>query len=164
MGYFSLIYFSIVYVFFVFFIIGKQVAGGIVPKAISVSFSVGLNSSYSKVNTIIPYQWELLNTGGAMNISSGIFTAPVAGTYYFAYSGMRYYTAAQSNVALQKNGVTIASSYAPGIGSTTGLSGIQAVFELVPNDTINLMLIYGQISDIVDTFSSAFTGFLVKQS
>lgn len=147
----------------VFCIKGKESPGEVVSKAISVSFSVGINASYSRVNTIIPYQWELLNIGGAMNTSTGIFTAPVAGTYYFAYSGMRYYTAGQSNVALQKNGVTIASSYAPGVGSTACLSGIQAMLELVPNDTINLMLIYGQISDIADTFSSAFTGFLVRQ-
>lgn len=158
------IWLKILYMVVVFCIVGKEVAGEVVPKAMSVSFSVGINASYSKINTIIPFQWELLNTGGAMNSSSGIFTAPVAGTYYFAYSGMRFWTAGQSNVALQKNGVTIASSYAPGVGSTTCLSGIQAMLELVSNDTINLMLVYGQISDIADTFGSAFTGFLVRQN
>ena len=40
----------------------------------------------------INFQVEMLNIGGAMNLTSGRFTAPRNGIYYFAFNGMAEFT------------------------------------------------------------------------
>ena len=53
-------------------------------KSDSVYFSVGRNSSFNS-DTLFTYDYEKLNIGNGMNASSGIFTAPISGTYFFIF-------------------------------------------------------------------------------
>ena len=67
--------------------------------------------AYNSVSTAIPYQVERLNIGNAMNLGSGVFTAPTNGRYFFSF-------VARSNVAvtyiqLCLNGDKFAESYTP---------------------------------------------------
>ena len=45
------------------------------------------NDSFNLDNVPIPFEVEKLNTGGAINLTSGVFTAPRPGTYFFAFTG-----------------------------------------------------------------------------
>lgn len=147
-------------------ITGNQVSNGNVNlKAgkINVSFNVGRNVTYSNVNTIIPFQMELLNTGGAINTTTGIFTAPVAGIYLFSFAGLKQNIAGDSIVSLQKNGVSITSSYAQNLRNFVPHFGTKALLKLAAKDTINLYLASGSLYDDVNGYTH-FTGFLVDQN
>lgn len=57
--------------------------------------------------TVLHYQLEKLNVGGAMNIATGTFTVPTNGVYSFSLTALSIGSAA---VSLHLNGVQIAVS------------------------------------------------------
>lgn len=64
--------------------------GNIEVKTKSVHFHILRNTSFSANQTIVPFEIERFNVGGAMDLKSGIFTAPLSGTYYFQFNGLKY--------------------------------------------------------------------------
>jgi hypothetical protein len=71
--------------------------------------------SFNQTNTPIPFDVEILNVGGAMDMQTGKFTAPRTGTYFFSLSGLGYFPPSSSNqymhLFLLKSGSTIAKAY-----------------------------------------------------
>ena len=63
--------------------------GNIDVKTKSVHFYVQRDKPFSTPNVVIPFELERLNVGGAMNLTTGIFTVPVAGIYHFEFSCLR---------------------------------------------------------------------------
>jgi len=59
-----------------------------VKTSLATYFYVQRKSYYSKTESVIPFDVQLMNVGGAMNLATGIFTAPVAGRYFFTLSGL----------------------------------------------------------------------------
>ncbi|XP_046451016.1 uncharacterized protein LOC124199278 [Daphnia pulex] len=57
-------------------------------KSSPTYFYVQKNSNFNTTNTPIPFEISKLNVGNAMNLASGKFTAPRAGTYYFSFTGL----------------------------------------------------------------------------
>ena len=55
---------------------------------------------FDKINVSIPFQVTQINTGKAMNLKLGIFTAPKAGTYFFSFTGLASYPASNETVFL----------------------------------------------------------------
>lgn len=62
--------------------------GSIDLKTKSVHFNVQRTAEFTDENAIITFEKTKFNLGDAMNIANGVFTAPVAGIYHFAFSGM----------------------------------------------------------------------------
>jgi hypothetical protein len=57
-------------------------------KSAPVHFYVQRNSPFNKTETPIPFELALANEGNAMNLTSGIFTAPRPGIYFFSFTGV----------------------------------------------------------------------------
>lgn len=83
-------------------------------KTLPVYFYVQKLAPYSVDGGIIPFEKTLLNIGGAMNTTAGIFTAPQNGVYSFHFSGIAYYPSygVRVNVvfSLLRNGNIVGSS------------------------------------------------------
>ena len=52
------------------------------------------------MNTPIPFDVAVVNEGNAMNLTSGIFTAPRPGIYFFSFTGHAQFYASSSRVQL----------------------------------------------------------------
>jgi len=79
------------------------------PKT-NISFSVDRSSFKALKDGVLYYDTEHYNVGGGMNLTTGIFTVPVAGTYLFDYSSVTRHKNSNFMVQLQVNGVNVAAS------------------------------------------------------
>jgi hypothetical protein len=67
-------------------------------KSSPTYFSVKRTSPFKTTDTPIPFDFSLVNTGGAMNLTSGVFTAPVAGIYSFSFHGLAEFQETKSTI------------------------------------------------------------------
>ena len=70
-------------------------------KSAPVHFYVQRNSSFSTGGIPIPYDLAVVNEGNAMDLTSGIFTAPATGIYFFSFTGNAQFPASSSLVYLR---------------------------------------------------------------
>ena len=75
--------------------------GQVDVKSSPVYFYVQRNNYFNTTVTPIPFDVERLNAGGAMNLSSGKFTAPRDGIYEFSFMGSAYFPASSSTATLR---------------------------------------------------------------
>ncbi len=86
------------------FTVNETLIGNVGVKTKIVHFYVQRNTSFS-TNSIIPFELERLNVGGAIDLATGVFTAPVDGIYHFEFSGVNKHKSANYfYVFLQLNG------------------------------------------------------------
>ena len=116
----------------------------------------------------MPFEKEYLNLGGGMNLASGVFTAPKAGTYAFFFKGDGYEKgsgyAGLGDASLQRNGANIAFGHSGIIGATDGYStlSVHATLKLNKGDKITVNHNGGTIySD--SSFDIHYTGFLLDE-
>ena len=105
-------------------IVSETLFGSVDVKSKSVYFYVQRTSEFSLSNVVLPFELEVVNVGGAMNISEGVFSAPVSGIYHFEFSALKSPTDELAYVVLQVNGLNIGGSYAPDLPKFLALSSI----------------------------------------
>jgi len=139
-----------------------ETAVGVVDvKSSPVYFHVQRNSTYNLNGTTIPFQIERLNVGGGMNITSGIFTAPKSGIYFFSFSGIKTTAANYLDVDLRHNSNLIAIAY--GTGETGYLTAaLSSTLSVNSGDQISLRLNHGQLSDNNGYYTN-FNGILLQE-
>lgn len=126
-----------------------------------VSFHVSLERSFSNNKEYVPYDYIVLNRGNGLNKTTGIFTAPRAGTYLFTFTAV---TNPRENqvVSIKLNGVPRAKI--DNVKNSNGNSHWQTnsmsiVLSLYVNDKVAVSLEQGAIR-----WSSYFCGILVRSN
>ena len=127
-------------------------------KSTPVYFYVQTNVHHSTVNTAIPFEVTRTNVGNAMNPSTGIFTAPRPGKYFFTYSGIS--NSGSTDVELQLNGVLIGTGHSTGIFDTFSH---HATLQLSKGDQIRLFLKSGSVFGVSNRLFSTFVGMLIEE-
>ena len=94
-----------------------------------------------------------------MNITSGIFTAPTNGVYYFSFVSISYADGTNA-VILRKNGQNIATSLVPSINYNPSIS---ATLQLNKTDQIDVYLYIGSILDDNNFHYTQFSGILLEE-
>ena len=124
-------------------------------------FFVGRYSPYSTTGTMIPYDVAQLNIGSAMNLASGVFTAPVSGRYQFNFVAQANVdNTAGTQVLLRLNEGRIGSGFGPSYYDNLAMT---ATLDLKKNDRIDTFLNGGAIQDCGGCYYIQFTGMLLEE-
>lgn len=142
--------------------------GTVDVKSTPTYFYAQLTSSFSTVNSAVPFGSVIVNEGNAF--TSGIFKAPTKGKYYFAFSGVNERSASNNvRVGLEKlpTGDTIwqpvGEAYSAGGAQTTLTFTLHATLDLSKDDQVRLLLRQGTIFENVNRLTH-YVGWLISES
>jgi hypothetical protein len=128
-----------------------------------VYFYAQKTSSYGEQGPI-PFEIAAVNIGGALDIKTGMFTAPVSGVYFFSFDA--YSNSNEGRVQLQKNGVNVGQSYDYHRGGYGGSHSPQlhlaSILQLDAGDEIQINLRSGQIYEDANGHYTHFVGMLLN--
>jgi len=106
-----------------------------------------------------------VNEGGAFNLRSGVFTAPVNGFYHFQFSAIKDYHALFLAINLQLNGANVGVAYTHAGQTVTGNHAsisLSASLRLAAADRVYLINGNGVLYDD-NTHNTHFSGWLVEE-
>ena len=137
-----------------------------VKRAGGVFFHVRRRTNYVTAKSKIPYEYENWNIGKAMNLATGVFTAPVQGRYHFSFHcHASKYDQDKAGLIVQmwvNNGYSIGSGYA---FNNFGLVSISGLASLNKGDQVYAWLYSGKIYDTGSDPGSytTFSGMLLEE-
>jgi len=125
-----------------------------------IYFTVMTQGNPSHQHGTIKFDVERLNIGKAMNMLTGIFTAPKSGIYHFSFTFIRALGTDFDSLAIyfHINQKAIGHSFTK-IGGTS--STMQVTVKLEKGDTVDLRKSKGTL--IVKEFAHHFTGYLIEE-
>lgn len=127
-------------------------------------FSVYRNGALSPVtDVVIPFDTKVFDTGSNYSTSTGLFTAPVAGFYFFQTSLFNSGSTIYYITEIIKNGVVI--QYLPGtnLSSNPAMSGGSTILQLAAGDTIGIAShCSSTVALQLGLICSYFNGFLIS--
>ncbi|KAI9558533.1 hypothetical protein GHT06_015321 [Daphnia sinensis] len=144
----------------------QKLIGIIDVKSMRVSFHAQRTtpSTFNTVDTTIPFEVVKLNEGNAMDSTTGIFTAPTPGTYFFAFTGLSS-ASKSARVEFQVKTATVDWSTigrAYGAQSDAETFALDAIVQLSKGDQIRLFLKTGEIENFGE-HNTNFVGLLLEE-
>jgi hypothetical protein len=139
-------------------VIGQRWIGYNDVKSVPVYFYVQKGTNFHLTNTPISFKRVVNNVGNAMKINTGIFTAPVTGTYFFAVSGMVDFpftdssTRREIGLTFYSNGIDFGLVLSDEVGNTALLI-IPHIFRDVQSSETGHLETYIIIYENRDVFS-----------
>jgi hypothetical protein len=113
-------------------------------KSMPVYFYVQKSTTFNQLNTPVPFEVVQLNIGNAMNIASGIFTAPRKGTYFFSLSGVAAIPSTRGylDVGIALNGAVVGKGEANDFtgGTEWETYSVQITLKLEAGDLISVQI------------------------
>jgi hypothetical protein len=143
-------------------------------KSAPVHFHVKRKSdfNFNTTSTPLPFELAVVNEGNAMNLTSGKFTAPRPGIYFFSFTGVAHLrSSSQSWVKfysdLNLNGNQIGSSKVyegkgPGVDQSSPLT-FQSTLNLKKGDQLWVTIWYDHSSSYLQGHFTHFTGFMLEE-
>ena len=120
-----------------------------------INFYVQRNSSFDKQDVPIEFNVELVNSGGAMDLRTVIFTAPRPGIYFFSFSGISN----DISIGQYVNNKRISSGYGTTSSSETFI--VQSALHLNAGDKVSVKIFDGgALYDDNDNHYTHFIGWL----
>lgn len=104
----------------------------VIASAHNVSAPGGAQSATITFDTVD------VDTHGAFNGASGLFTVPVAGFYYVNFGGFSDVGASAGGIHIQRNGTNLTRQYSSNSGSIYVPISINLTFECAVGDTIRI--------------------------
>ena len=128
----------------------------------------GFESGTSNVNPASNYQTPAINIGSHFNSSTGVFTAPVAGTYIFFGSVLSANNNVVTRIYFEKNGSVVLNNQHEA-RTTEGHSSYDkqfchSIFTLAANDTVELVIYQDSTNTFYATNAhgyNSFSGYLI---
>ena len=96
-----------------------------------------------------------------MNTTTGIFTAPKAGIYYFTFSGIKDWDGRSTFLYLQLNGNNVGVAHATDIRGGLAMT-LHSTLKLQACDKISLVLTEGIVHDFYESYYH-FVGWLLEE-
>jgi len=135
-------------------------------KTKSIHFYVTRVSSFNETNAVVPFELSRLNEGGAMNLTSGIFTAPVPGIYHFEFSGLKSGISKTLSVYLQVNGQITGVAYTEVTAATREIQNrisLSVSLRLNAGNRVNLLKASSNVLSDDGNHHTHFSGWLVEE-
>jgi len=134
----------------------------------AIYFNVQKNAPFSTANAVIPFEYGILNIGGAFNLNEyykeHFFTAPRSGFYEFNVAGIKSTKMSDLRLALRLNSKPVAFAVAYFVSRHNFYTpfSLQCILKLKKGDRVDLFNV-GQGSEIHDNIkrTTHFTGKLL---
>ena len=102
-----------------------------------VYFYAQRTEPFSKENAIVPFDRILMNEGGGLNETTGIFRAPKPGVYRFWFNCQKGGPQVRLQIELKVNGVNVGDAYTDRLFGHTP-AAVHSVLKLKTGDEVHL--------------------------